>query len=143
MKLHFPWDEIQKLVEEVNTASTAQPLYGDDTGKGLWLVGDQGVYLMPNTTDGIHHKNLGKDDTRLVVYARECNPNKLGFDDWWDVKRSTFGGDDGVEFLNLQEILDIAARGATEGRTPDSVAIEFTPSQFSLSVKFKKRPATH
>lgn len=146
MKLHFPWNEIQKLVEEINTATTAQSLYGSETGKGLWLVGDQGVYLMPNTTDGIHHAKLGKDDRRLVVYARECNPDKLGIDDWWHVKRSTFGGDDGVEFLNLQEILDMAAHGAVDGRTPDSVAIEFAPNQLAISVVFKakkKRPTKH
>jgi hypothetical protein len=45
---------------------------GEITGKGLWLVGDQGVYLMPNT-DG---------KTRTIAYARECDPTKLEFDEW-------------------------------------------------------------
>lgn len=143
MELHFPWGEIQKLIEEIKTASIGQPLYGEETGKGFWLVGDHGVYLMTNTTDGIHHKNLGKNDKRLAVYARECNPDTMEFDDWWHVKRTTFGGDDGVEFLNVQEFLDMAAQGKTEGRTPDSVVIKFTPSQFSLSVVFKKRPVAY
>lgn len=139
MKLHFPWNEIEKLIEEVDTATTAKTLYEEETGKGLWLVGDQGVYLMPNTTDGIHHAKLGKDDRRLVVYARECNPDRMEFDDWWDNKRQSFGGDDGVEFLNLQEIRDMAAHGAVDGHAPDSLAIEFTSSQIALSVVFKTR----
>lgn len=134
MKLHFPWNDIQKLIEEIDTASTGQPLYGEVTGKGFWLVGDQGVYLMPNTTDGIYHKNLGKDDTRLVVYARECNPDTMAFDDWWDNKRASFGGDDGVEFLNAQDIISMASQG---NEIPDSLAIEFMPNKFSLSIVFK------
>lgn len=137
MKLHFPWNEIEKLIEEVDTAKTAKPLYGDDTGKGLWLVGDHGVYLMPNTTDGIHHGKLGKDDRLLVVYAKECNPDTMEFDDWWENKRRSFGSDDGVDFLDLKEIQAMAARGSVGGHRPDSLAIRFSPGQFELSVVFK------
>ncbi len=137
MKLHFSWNEIEKLIEEVNTAKTARTLYEEETGKGLWLVGDHGVYLMPNTTDGVHHSNLGKDDHRLVVYARECNPDTMEFDDWWDNKRRSFGGDDGVEFLDLKEIQALAARGSVDGHRPDSLALSFSPGQFALSVVFK------
>ncbi len=134
MKLHFPWNEIQKLIEEIDTAIIGQPLYGEETGKGFWLVGDHGVYLMPNTTDGIHHRKLGKDDSRLVVYARECNPDTMAFDDWWDNKRASFGGDDGVEFLNVQEIISMAEQG---GKPPDSIVINFMPNQFAISVAFE------
>ncbi len=139
MKLHFPWNEIEKLIEEVDTATMARTLYDQETGKGLWLVGDHGVYLMPNTTNGKHHALLGKDDRRLVVYAKECNPDRMEFDDWWENKRSSFGGDDGVEFLNLQEIKDMAAHGSVDGHTPDSLAIEFTPSQIAMSVVFNAK----
>ena len=134
MKLHFPWNEIQKLIEEIDTAIIGQPLYGEETGKGFWLVGDHGVYLMPNTTDGIHHRKLGKDDSRLVVYARECNPDTMAFDDWWGNKRASFGGDDGVEFLNVQEIISMAEQG---GKAPDSIVIDFMPNQFAISAAFK------
>lgn len=109
------------------------------TRQGLWLVGDHGVYLMPNTSDGIHHSKLGKDDRRLVVYARECNPDQMEFDDWWENKRRSFGGDDGVEFLNLKEIEELAAHGSVDGHRPDSLAIAFGPNQFELSVVFKVR----
>lgn len=137
MKLHFPWNEIEKLIDEVTSATTGQPLYGQETGKGLWLVGDHGVYLMPNTMDGIYHAKLGKNDRRLVVYARECNPDKMEFDDWWDNKRQSFGGDDGVEFLDLKEIQSLVAHGSQDGHKPDSLAIEFMADQFALSVVFK------
>lgn len=139
MKLHFPWNEIEKLIDEVASATVGQPLYGQKTGKGLWLVGDHGVYLMPNTTDGIYHAKLGKDDRRLVVYARECNPDKMKFDDWWDNKRQSFGGDDGVEFLDLKEIQSLVAHGSQDDHKPDSLAIEFMTDQFALSIVFKMR----
>jgi hypothetical protein len=128
--LHFPWIEMEKLMEEIRTAKTAQSLYGEETGKGFWLVGDHGVYLMPNTTDGIHHRKLGKNDRRLVAYATECNPDTMEFDDWWDTKRRTFGGDDGVEFLALTEI-EAMAQGEHK---PNSLKIEFMGKQMAISI---------
>ena len=75
------------------------PHYGLAPGKserpGLWLVGDQGVYLMSNG-------KLAEDGKPFVVYAEECDPNKN--DEWFDVKRRTFGGDDGVEFLDAESL---------------------------------------
>lgn len=123
MKLHFPWNEIEKAMEEVRTASAPRPLYGEETGKGLWLVGDHGVYFMPNTTDGIHHKARQKDEKMLAVYAKECDPNKLDFDTWWNNKGASFGGDDGVEFFALAEI----EKFGTE--KPKYLVAEFTPEQ--------------
>lgn len=59
---------------------------------GLWLVGDQGVYLMSNET-------LTDNNKPTVTYANEINPHTLEFDDWYDAKQAAFGGDDGVVFL--------------------------------------------
>lgn len=133
MKLHFSWNEVEKALEEVKTATTARTLYEAETGKGLWLVGDQGVYLMPNTTDGVHHRKLKKDETRLVVYAKECDPTKLEFDEWWENKRASFGGDDGVEFFELTEIERLAST-APKG-APKYLIAEISPQQIVLSVK--------
>ena len=127
MKLHFPWDEIEKALQEVRTATTVRPLYGNDTGKGLWLVGDEGVYFMPNTTDGIHHKSRNKGDVLLAVYAKECNPTKLDFDTWWANKRATFGGDDGVEFFKLANVEKFAVGN------PKYLVAAFTPTRITLS----------
>jgi hypothetical protein len=110
-----------------DTATTAKPFHGKNTGKGLWLVGDEGVYFMPNTTDGIHHRTRTKGDTLLVVYARECDPTKLDFDTWWANKRASFGGDDGAEFFQLADVERFAA-----GK-PKYLVAEFTPMQITLS----------
>ncbi|MCW3782508.1 DUF3085 domain-containing protein [Defluviimonas salinarum] len=74
-----------------------------DPGKvpaGLHLVGDHGVYIMSNApiedvrAAGVDH----------VAYAAEANPAKVPFDDLWEIKRASFGGDDGVEFLGAEDV---------------------------------------
>ena len=62
---------------------------------GLWLVGDHGVYLCSNG-------KLADGEKPLVAYAEECNPDNN--DNWFDVKRSTFGGDDGVDFIDAEQL---------------------------------------
>ncbi|PDS41343.1 hypothetical protein CO662_29330 [Rhizobium anhuiense] len=89
------------------------PYYGLRPGKdqkpGLWLVGDHGVYLMSNG-------KLLDGAKPLVVYAEECDPSTN--DDWFDVKRRTFGGDDGVDFINAKQLepMMVAAPEATHLR---------------------------
>ncbi len=134
MKLHFPWDGVEKILEEVRTAITAKPLYEEETGKGLWLVGDQGVYLMPNTTDGIHSKNRKKDEPLLVVYAQECDPTKLEFDTWWENKRASFGGDDGVEFFDLAAIKKMATDPPQPNAKPHYLVAEISPKRIALGI---------
>ena len=76
---------------------------------GLWLVGDEGVYMMSSG-------KLSEGQRPLVVYAEECDPKTNP--DHWHYKRRYFGGDDGVEFLDAVELeqLIAAARGATHLR---------------------------
>jgi hypothetical protein len=127
MKLHFPWPDVAKLLDEVRTATVVNPLYEQVTGKGLWLVGDDGVYLMPNT------KREGKPN---VVFAKECDPTKMEFDEWWGVKQATFGGDDGVEFISIGEIERLA--DGRPGAQPESLCINFTPKRMTISMKWKR-----
>ena len=94
-----------------------QPLYGEVTGPGFWLVGDEGVYLM--------HNGKGVDGKQPVAYAIECDPTALPFDDWWEAKRRTFGGDDGVEFIEADIIRAMVAKG-------ESLEIEFADGSMSL-----------
>jgi Protein of unknown function (DUF3085) len=126
MKLHFPWSKVAKALSEVRAATVVKPLYGEDTGKGLWLVGDEGVYLMPNT----------EGETRTIVYAKECDPTKLDFYRWWHVKHATFGGDDGVEFISIEEIERISA--GPSGARLESLCIDFTPKRMTISVQRKR-----
>ena len=65
----------------------------------LWLVGDQGVYLMSNAP--IDEVKAIREDH--VAYAAECDPTKLDFEEWWAVKRATFGADDGGEAIAISE----------------------------------------
>ena len=75
------------------------PYYGVRPGErqrpGLWLGGDHGVYLCSNG-------NIAAGDRPLVAYAEECNPDTN--EDWFDIKRRTFGGDDGVDFLDAGQL---------------------------------------
>ncbi|MFZ5693274.1 MAG: DUF3085 domain-containing protein [Pseudomonadota bacterium] len=74
---------------------------GDGEQPGLWLVGDEGVYLMSNG-------RVPQGVRPMVCYADQCNPRTNP--DWRNYKRRYFGGDDGVEFLAAEEILAIANR---------------------------------
>ncbi len=82
-----------------------QPYYGLKPGKGeipgLWLVGDQGVYIMSNgkLTDG---------DRPLVVYSDECHP--VGNPDWFHYKHRHFGDDDGIEFIDAERLIPLFDR---------------------------------
>lgn len=73
---------------------------------GLWLVGDEGVYIMSCG-------KLAEGQRPLVFYAEECDPTTNS--DYWHIKRQYYGGDDGVDFVAAVEFekLIAAAHGAT------------------------------
>jgi len=127
MKLTFPHKAIAALLAE---AEERWPLelrttFGETTAEpGFWIVGDEGVYLM--------HNGKGNEGKQHVVYATECNPNTMEFDDWWNVKNTTFGGDDGVDFVLEAD----AMRRVVSAR--QSLVISFTRDQMSIA----SRPAT-
>ena len=124
----FPLEKVREIIARgISDAATnggyRNPHYGLSPGKdekpGLWLVGDEGVYLLSN---GI----LAKDQRALVVYAEECNPATNP--DFWHYKRQNFGGDDGIDFLDASELeqLMAASPSATHLR------IEMTDTSMSL-----------
>jgi Protein of unknown function (DUF3085) len=123
MNLHFPWSGVTKALAELRAATEVRTLYADVTGPGLWLVGDQGVYLMPNTAAR----------TTTIVYARECDPTRLDFDTWWANKRASFGGDDGVDFIPLADIDSIAADIVNTKTKCRYLQITITPNKFTIS----------
>jgi hypothetical protein len=138
MRLTFPISDVLEALDELRGATACRTLYDKTTGKGLWLVGDQGVYLMPNTTDGPRASRRQPGDCNFVVYARECDPTKLEFDTWWANKRASFGGDDGVEFIAMADIEDITAQPPGPGMVADHLFIEITTTGFSIGVAWKK-----
>jgi Protein of unknown function (DUF3085) len=137
MRLTFPISGVLEALDELRSATACRTLYDAQTGKGLWLVGDQGVYLMPNTTDGPRAARRKPGDSNFVVYARECDPTKLEFDTWWANKRASFGGDDGVEFIAMADIQDITAQLAGPGMLADHLFIDITTQSFSMGVGWK------
>ena len=66
----------------------------------LWLVADQGVYLMSNGAQ----PEVKQGQSLPVAYADESNPKAPGadFDDWYEAKRSIMGGDDTVITLPIE-----------------------------------------
>lgn len=106
MRLHFDAKIVKQLREHAATAAEHKSLYDQpDTKKpGFWLVGDQGVYLMSNGSPHLPKEPGASDEKSLVAYAKECNPETMDFDDWWEAKQRSFGGDDGVEFIDIASI---------------------------------------
>jgi len=113
--LSFPLEKVRDVLDRGRTDAATyggfrNPYYGLRPGEGeepeIWLVGDHGVYLMSNG-------KLPDGARPLVVYAEQCDPTTS--DDWLYIKRATFGGDDGVEFLDgaYLEAMMAASRGAT------------------------------
>ncbi|ODT77201.1 MAG: hypothetical protein ABS76_28585 [Pelagibacterium sp. SCN 64-44] len=111
----FPIPAVRQVIERGIADAAANGGYrnshyglapGQDEQPGLWLVGDQGVYIMSNG-------KLAEGNRPLVIYAEECHP--LGDFDWWDYKRRHFGGDDGIQFLDAEGVLRTinALAGAT------------------------------
>jgi hypothetical protein len=124
MRLHFPWPKVLKALCEVHTAREIRTLYGAETACGLWLVGDEGVYLMPNTAP----------KARTIVYARECDPTKLDFETWWANKGATFGGGDGIEFIDLNEIDRIQAAFLKRHRLPVYFYVDISEEEFTIGI---------
>ncbi len=126
----FPLEKVREIIARgISDAATnggfRNPHYGLYPGKdekpGLWLVGDEGVYLLSN---GI----LAKDQRALVVYAEECDPSTNP--DHWHYKRRHFGGDDGVDFLDAVELERLMAGSPSATH----LRIEMTDSSMSLSL---------
>jgi Protein of unknown function (DUF3085) len=119
--LTFPVGRVLAAVTEAYRGPNPCTLYGVGTGPGLWLVGDEGVYLMPNTNA----------KPRTIVYARECDPTKLPFDTWWENKQATFGGGDGIEFIAAKDLMKDLREFNKQHGAPCFFHVEITPDKFA------------
>lgn len=130
-KLTFTHANLSRLFGEAILLwpNGSNPSYGqaEPVAAGYWLVGDHGVYLM--------HNAKGQSTPATVIYAEECNPDAMEFDDWWEAKRRTFGGDDGVEYLEPDLIQIAVERGL-------DLTIKFSPSSFELILTKPKQKAS-
>ena len=106
----FPILAVRKVIERgktdaANNGGFRNPYYGlkpsEGERPGIWLVGDQGVYIMSNG-------KLASGDRPLVLYSDECHP--VGNPDWHDYKHRHFGGDDGIEFIGAEQLIPLFDR---------------------------------
>ncbi|QPC88853.1 DUF3085 domain-containing protein (plasmid) [Mesorhizobium sp. NBSH29] len=125
----FPVDQVRAVIARGQSDAAANggfrnPYYGIRPGEGekpgLWLVGDEGVYLLSNG-------KLSEGQKALVCYADECNPSTDP--DYWHYKRQHFGGDDGIKFLDATEVLRLL------DAMPDvtHLRVEMTDTSISLT----------
>lgn len=99
-KLIFKNDKagtLAKMMEHSNAHKRRIPYTQDETTEqGLWLVKDDGIYLMSPTAENFIMSN----DVNTVVYARGYKPTKANRDTLWD-KTHAVSGDDFAEFVRL------------------------------------------
>lgn len=62
------------------------------------LAKDHGVYFLSERGE---RRPDGRQKT--IAYAVGCNPDVDAFDDWWELARAEFGGDDFAEYLDPQD----------------------------------------
>jgi hypothetical protein len=129
MRLTFNRVLVLQLLKHSEESPAWRKGYDGKAAAGLHLVGDHGVYLM-STGDPIL-KDPAKPESSLVCYANECNPDALEFNDWWEVKQETFGGDDGVEFISAKEVRGAVTKAGDVG---GDFFAEFDEGTFSFGI---------
>lgn len=106
--LKFDKAILQELIDHAKASKEWSMGYDEDMepAPALFLVGDQGIYLMSNGKPGLpRDEEAAKQQAsgekfvkQRVAYAEGCDPEKD--DDYYENKRQLFGGDDGaVTFL--------------------------------------------
>lgn len=104
MIIKFNTKDVQRLLDDSKNAKERRTSFDDpQASPGLWLVGDQGVYLMSNSKQGVLAPDHSPEHPHyFVAYAHGCNPSED--EDWYEIKRHSFGGDDGIVFVSAAQI---------------------------------------
>lgn len=97
---------------------------GAEERPGLWLAGDEGVYIMPNG-------RLADGQRPLVVFSAECDPRT--HPDYWHYSRQYFGGDDGVELLDAAVLMKLIAAA------PEATHLRITLTDGEISLALLRR----
>lgn len=77
---------------------------GKEQEPGLWLVADDGVFVMSNG-------RLADGSTAMICYSREGDPDTNP--NWYRYQFAYFGGKDCTEFLAAWQILTLADANPT------------------------------
>lgn len=91
----------------------------------LILVKDQGIYFMSN---GVPELPRTEDESH-VVYANECNPRTMKFEQWYDAGRTIMGGDDTV--ITLFDWPVVVLKAQADGATAIKVRVSPTSLQIA------------
>ena len=122
----FKSDEVRRCVEHALNSTQWSMGWMEELQPvpGLFLVHDQGVYVMSNGEPA----DMADEKTAYVAFAEHCNP-KVD-EDWWDNSRELVGGDDFAEVVPVnQEWLNKLGRYEE---------IEITVTGSEISWKFVK-----
>jgi hypothetical protein len=132
----FRTEQVLPLAQHALNSPEHNGAYGEEAnGPALFLVHDQGVYLMsngsPRDTEG------GQDGRCRVAYAEGCDPNVGEFDDWYGTSRDLVGGDDFVETLPLGDA-EAFLRNCAEF---SEFTVNLTPTQLDATFRNRRRRA--
>lgn len=94
-KLTFNLRDLAPIIEHARASKEFSPAYGQKPQPGLFLVKDEGIYLMSAGLPG-HIRDDGSG-LRVVIYADTFNPTDP---DCWD-RTHDISGDDFSELLPL------------------------------------------
>lgn len=119
-------DPTQRIEIYGEDAWDPQPGEQDVARPALWLVKDEGIYLMSTGLYPEGHERALPGGRAAVAYAVGFDPRRDDRLDVWDRARDAVGGDDFADPLPL-EWVDAAVRA----RAPEFV-LEFTPDAVEL-----------
>ncbi|ARJ66121.1 hypothetical protein WV31_10825 [Magnetospirillum sp. ME-1] len=135
-KLIFKVADVLPLIAHSKASPSHSKGWGDDTPTpGLFLVHDQGIYLMSNgnprqMADG-SIGGEGVEGRSKVAYAEGCDPDKDA--EWWDNARDLVGGDD------FAETLPLAMFAGLEDCPEATFCLKFTERDIRIEIAAPKR----
>lgn len=99
-QLAFRREEVWEQLEHSRVRDEHSPIHGRPTGPGVFLVHDEGVYLMSTGRPRLMLDPDDQENTRSkVAYALGMDPYQDGWETAHEMARYVVGGDDFGEFL--------------------------------------------
>lgn len=135
--LIFPVDEkLLRIIAHSKAHPCRKPYSNEASGPGLFLVKDEGVYLMSAASEPL--RVAEGSQSSVVAYAVGHDPKQ---DDCWEYDREVCGGDDFGEFI---DIADLEKQHSLEGdvsRLGLAISIRLTPRTMQVRVTRFRAPS--
>lgn len=122
-------DRLRSIIGHA-VAHDPDPYYGTKIERSVFLVKDEGIYLMSAGKPGQVNPAFapGESESQLLVqYAVEADPTKRDRGEVWDDARDIAGGDDFAEPLGIgffQKAVENGAKQIVVTFTDDKLALE-------------------